>query len=225
MEDYDTDLWAWNIDTGTWTQRARMYPGAYYTSEGSIEYHPGMDRLLGYDGKTQEVSSYNPATNTWTRLTPDGLGSSYHNYMRFNPVYNVCVFGGGNGENRMYKITAAGTITQVANAPVNIGTNNAIITVDPVGGEYLVFANDSTFRAYNVNTNTWRTISGGAPALFAESWSPASNGIAAAPVSNYGVVMFLVHSGGAGKVLIYKHSDGPPPDTLPPVPPPKFWKQ
>jgi hypothetical protein len=85
--------------------------------------------------------------------------------------------------------------------------NGALFTVDPVGGEYLVFGRDGSFWAYDVTRDAWTRQPG------SDFFSPTTNAdggiisqVVAAPVSSYGVVMFAKFNYASSNVYLYKHT-------------------
>jgi len=130
---------------------------------------------------------------------------SYHNFAEYNPVVKVVVGGGGNGSSDLYKLDTLGAVTKMKNAPFGVGTMQSVFTVDPVTGDYLVFNASSQFYAYNVRTDTW-TQKGGTVPIFT-SGSPVVSSVVAAPVSTYGVNVFVSCDGANCEVNVYKHAE------------------
>jgi hypothetical protein len=71
------DLWAFDMQTQTWTELAPAGPVPAPRSNPSLVYDGASKRLLLYGGKTAEGASgeswrYDLATNTWARFENDG---------------------------------------------------------------------------------------------------------------------------------------------------------
>ena len=86
---------------------------------------------------------------------------AYHEIARYNPVHKVIVFGGGNDSKgfvsrEMWKLNADGKVTKLHEAPISIGITHTIFVVDPVTGQYLVFARDGSVYEYDVVADDWK---------------------------------------------------------------------
>jgi hypothetical protein len=132
------------------------------------------------------------------------------------------LFGGGSGNRNIYKLDASGTVTSLGLAPIPLGTQQSIVTVDPVSGNFLVFGTNGSFYVYNIITNTWQLRP--QQNLF----DPIHNGtsaiwqVVATPVSTYGVVMFVKWNNSQSTVYLYKHTAS---ETIAPSVPPGLTVQ
>jgi hypothetical protein len=180
---------------------------------GGMAYFPELDKIIYYDGQASggTLKLYDPNTNTWQNLGAGYGCSTYHSFAEYSPIHKVVIFGGGNGCNKFYKIDVNKTITPLKNAPVNLGVAwGTICTVDPVTGDYLFATSGGQFYAYDVTTDTWDLQSGSAPIFDPPLITSDSKiqGIVAAPISTYGVLMYLVpHYGQDPTVHISKHAE------------------
>lgn len=213
---YDTRTSAWLSDTASGPSMdccAGVEHFAEFTG-GITTAAPGGVVLAG----NGNVYVYRAETNSWTgALSAARLNfGDYHTVAEYNPVHKVTIFGGGEiynpyqAFNTLYKLAPDGSITPLAGAPFNLRVNQSIVTVDPVGGDYLVFGPNGEFYALNPVTNTWTQQPG--PPPFAspkrESGVMTVDLTVAAPISTYGVVMFIKHIPGNAaqtKVYLYKH--------------------
>jgi hypothetical protein len=163
------------------------------------------------------VHVYRAATNSWVgplNTTPLSDTGDYHNVAEYNPVHKVVIFGGGNGSGALYKLSANGAVTPLTAAPFPLRVIESIVTVDPVSGDYLVFGRNGEFYKFDVTdgpAGTWTRLAG--PPPFASPLLGSSSStvdlVVAAPISTYGVVMFIKHIPGNAsqtKVYLYKHS-------------------
>jgi hypothetical protein len=97
-------------------------------------------------------------------------------------------------------------VTGLNPAPVNIGIEETIFTVDPVSGDYLVFNNARQFYAFNVQTGAWKQQNT-VPPVFTSGYGIPVHGAVASPVSTHGVVMFVTCEGSDScRVIVYKHA-------------------
>jgi hypothetical protein len=191
----------YDVAKAEWTTLPEIKDAA--TGHGTaIAYFPerkGLVRVLG-----GQVHFYDEKMNEWSRVNKDRLAMGpYHNFAQCSPVHKVVLFGGGNNSKDVYKLDAEGKVTALKSAPVAVGVNTTIITVDPVSGDLLVLHKDGQFFACNPTTDTWKEVkTDGMP--FAMKGS--SFDVAAAPVSSHGVVLFFTAQAKGLKVCLYKHA-------------------
>ena len=215
------DVYKWTRATGSWAQLA-LAPVLEIAI--AIEYFPEMGGLLmaGTRNNVGELHIYRESTKSWSQLAGGLPMGPYHNHASYNPVHKIVVFGGGNGSSQLHKVDAAGKVTQIASAPIEVRIKTAIFTVDPASGRYLLFGNAGGFYQYDVPTNTWSSVSTANVPLFAPSGERAAYRVAV-PISTHGVLAFLVEGGTSDtRELLYRHAPAapaPPIDTTPPAPP------
>lgn len=217
----------YDITTQTWSDLPSIPTSVmgYNNCCVGVEWFPERQSLIYVSlesGSNGSVAEYRESTGQWTRIGPGSnlpMGA-YHHFAEYNPVHHIVLFGGGNGSQAVYKLTPAGQITRMQDAPVGVGIQASIITVDPVSGDYLVFTSNNYFYSYNVITDVWTLISSGGTSvpIWTTGYGNSIHGVVAAPVSNYGVTTFVTCNFSACKVNLYKHSNTPPPsDTTPPT--------
>jgi chitodextrinase len=203
---------------------------------GAIEFFPQMGTqgslIFVSGGETSSpapfggagVFRFDLATNAWSRLASGVAMGGIHTFAEYNPVARVVVFGGGEGSRKLHKLSSTGQVTPLRDAPIGLGIQEALFTVDPVSGDFLVFQgrSGSTFYSYNVQTDTW-TNRGTAP-IFSTVYGNSVHGVVAAPVSTHGVTMFVTCNNSNCRVTLYKHAAGggtpvppPPADTAAPT--------
>lgn len=200
----------YKISNGTWSDTPQNTD--IYSIALGISYFPEAHGLFVADMQIQKTWIYLDATGQWKTLSPVvGTSGSYHGISEYNPVHKVVIFGGGNGNRSLYKMDSLQRITRLNDSPVDLNCSSlsSLLTVDPVSGDYLVITSDGLFHIYDVLTDTWRM---GPGSSFFGSTKGGSNGavwgVIAAPVSNYGVVMFAKDNLANSMVYIYKHSGG-----------------
>jgi len=207
--------------TSTWSALPPIDPNLAYVQNccGALEYFPEMGGLVFAIGGYGEAVFFNATTGQWRKLNGANLPmGAYHNFAEYNPVHKVVIFGGGNEDPNipgdqsvaLYKLDQTGTITRMADAPLGLGVMQTISTLDPVSGDHLFFGNGDTFYSYDVTADRW-TLRGGAIPIFSPSFNPQVFGIVAAPVSTYGVTMFVKWYWNQSKAYLYKHAASAPP--------------
>ncbi|HKU15964.1 MAG TPA: hypothetical protein VJQ52_16335 [Steroidobacteraceae bacterium] len=201
-----TKLQRYDLDAKTWSSTA-SFSGGTQDAVG-IEYFPDMNKVLYIDeGQTR---LYDPVSNSWSTISGAlaGLGP-YHNIAEYSPVHKVMIMGGGNGSRALYRVNASGQITRLKDAPIEIGVTNSIVTVDPVGGNFLVFGRNKSFYEFDPIRDTWAPLAK-PPFVDLTSDFPDIQGAAAGPVQRYGVIMVTKYDGNASKVYLYKHKHSDP---------------
>ena len=190
------------------------WPDGYYVSvTGGLEYFPELGGLVYINGGGKE-SSIGYALlfkdNKWKELRSGLHFGEYHTFIEYNPVHRVVLFGGGEwyqrGESReLYQIDAEGKVSKLKDAPLDLGTHETIFTLDPASGKHLVFGRDRTFWEYDVKADKWHRLDKKVPFFTDTSYDNPVQGTIAAPLGDYGVVMFVSYH--ANRVYVYKHSE------------------
>jgi hypothetical protein len=168
----------------------------------ALEYFPEMKGLFHVYEQGAPLSLFSLETKTWQRMSPSPAMGAYHNLAEYSRVHNIMLFGGGNyGERLLYKMDASGAVTKIAEPPVDVGINKALLTADPVTGDFLVLSGENSsdsLYVYHVNTDVWETLGP----------NPGINNAfcVVAQISTYGVICFLSNS--SWPVLLYKYADG-----------------
>lgn len=175
----------------------------------ALEFFPDLDGLVWVRGAVGEVWLFRENGQQWSQLgtwpTQDGGTWTFAEY---DPVHKLLLFGSGNS-NTLFKLASSGQITTLRNPPITIydGSGYAgVFTVDPVSGTYLLLTPTSRqFYSYDLNTDSWQLRSSPTkPDL-------SSKGVAATPVSGYGVNLFVSCTRGDCHAHVYKHAGSPPP--------------
>lgn len=217
-------VYQYSIERAEWSQLPNNTSGSQSIAM-ALEYFPEMDGLVHVING--EVNILNKRTSQWSTLAKDLAMGDYHNFAEYNPVHKVVLLGGGNDSNKMYKLSANGQITALRPAPFSLAISRALITVDPVSGDYLIFGGNDKFYAYNIAADSWTPEPAPTVPIF-KKVADESNifGCIATPVAGYGVTMFvkLVLEQGA-RVYLYKHSDAGTPDNILKVGPGRTYKK
>ncbi len=209
-------VFKWTRATKTWSE---LPSGPNPAVAVALEYFPELGGLLLVGGG--EVHLYHEATRTW-RLLAQGLSMGpYSSVASYNPVHKVAIVGGGDNSTRLYRVDSSSKVSPIASAPVAVGIQSSVFTVDPVSGKHLLFGSGGGFFEYDVSANTWSAGNSAGVAMFA----PGTNRIlfrSAVPIGTHGVIAFLTLDGSVARVYLYRHAPGvsaPPADTTPPAPP------
>src|SRR5438093_11426880 len=224
----DRVIHRYHMDTGVWTSMPANNVTPNNSDAVGIEYFPELHGVIwagDESGDNGGLTRLNDATGQWDRIGQAAAYSigQYHNFAEYNPVRKVVVFGGGTGGSatrQMWKLDANGVVTRLNPAPVAIGIQSSIFTVDPVSGDYLVFTSSNQFYVYNVVTDTWTLkASGSAVPIWTTSYADPVHGVVGGPIDTYGVNVFVTCDGSNNcKVNLYKHSSGggtpPPPSSF-----------
>ena len=208
-------VWRYRRVQDVW-QMASSMPTTFIATDDLIAccigvvYFPELKGLVYADGDQGSIYSYGTTTAKWTMHATGLPMGPYHNFAEYNPVHKVVVCGGGNGSSDLYKVDSTGKVTTLKDAPLGLGICQSIFTVDPVGGDYLVFGADGSFYVYDVLSDTWTRQPGN------DFFSPVNGGgtsdgrliwyVVATPVSSYGVTIFVKFNFASSSVYLYKHS-------------------
>jgi hypothetical protein len=203
------EVYKYSARTNSWSTVAQSC--GYCYTYGGLDYFPEANGFFAVGHKGAKFAS--KISGQWSSLP--WSGSTYHYFSVYNPAHKVIFFGGGNGSRAINKLDASLKITSLGGAPIPVGTSNGNVTTDPVSGQYLVYNGGSTFYEYNISTNKWTSTSTLPPASIRHLFPKE---LAAAPVSTYGVVMYLCYDASNYKdpvVYLYKHSETTSTDALP----------
>jgi hypothetical protein len=213
-----------NIASGSWSAVPALGTNVmgYNSCCVGVAYFPERQSLVYASieaGTNGAVVEFSEQTGQWNRIAGGLPMGAYQNFAEYNPIQKVVLFGGGNdpGSRKMYKLTSSGQVTALRDAPISLGVMQAIVTVDPVSGDYLFFNNSRQFYTYNVATDTWRLQSIALP-IFTNAFGIPVFGTIASPISTYGINMFVTcDEGPSCWVTLYKHAAGGGTATPPPV--------
>lgn len=181
---------------------------------GALEYFPEMKRLIYLDGDWG-LWAYDPVANSWSELANASVANATPGltnltmpsttvFSLYNPVQKVLLFGGGSN---LYKMNAAGQFTTMHAPPVSLGVTNAVVSVDPVGGKFIVLAGNSMYQ-YDVSTDTWLQLAIALPSVLTAELG-VGDGLVETPVTTYGVIMYTKYDNTSSAVYLYKHSPTP----------------
>ena len=210
-----------DMSTNTWTNLPSI-PTTVMANRNccvGVAWFPERNSLIYASVETSSngsVIEYQESTGQWQRLgssVPNLPMGTHQQFAEYNPVNKVVVFGGGAGSHDIYKVDSLSQVTALQPAPISLGVEESIFTVDPVSGKYLVFNNLKQFWVYDVNQDTWDLQSGTPPIFNTPVYDPPVHGIVATPVDSYGVTMFVKCVSSDCHVYLYKHY----PDNVPPT--------
>ena len=187
------------IDSKTWSTTPAINMG--YGVAGGLAYFPERGGLVVVNGG--HVMFWSALQNNWERLGYRLAMGGYHNFAEYNAVHKTVLFGGGNDSSDLWKLGVTGAPVRLKNAPLSRWIPETTTTVDPVSGDYLVLRRQSSplFYQYDIVADEWKVL----PMYpFADANSPDLSAVAA-PIPEYGVVMFLKYGYEPAEVWLYKH--------------------
>jgi len=194
-----SDVYKYDILTDKWVEIPNM--PARSTCCGALSYFPELEGLVYVGGNN--LFYYSKQLDKWEVLSsPAGL-RSYHNVSEYNPVHQVVLFGGGNGVYDLYLLDQNKKITKIKNSPITLRCTQANhLTLDPVSGKFIAIdlSNGGGRRMWEMDLATdsaWHSL---------PITAPFGGPTISAPVSNYGVTMFLNENGSKTGTYLYKHS-------------------
>lgn len=145
----------------------------------------------------------------------DDPNLAYHTLSEYNAPSDTLIYGGGNDENRMWKLPPNRVITQIANAPttLNILGDRVRLCSDPASGGFLLQKGlTNSWWYYSVSADTWTSVSqstgdGSSP----QSGAPNLGGeehVIATPIDEYGVSMWIQYTSPTtdANVWLYRHA-------------------
>jgi len=121
--------------------------------------------------------------------------------MVYSPNHKVVVFGGGDASRKVWKMTAAGVITQLDDVPAGItslvgpgGAPHAMTFANPANGNIVVMERATNWFELNPTAapgSQWSVKSGTAQILAANTVDGSAYGVVCATIPEYGVVFFV----------------------------------
>jgi len=173
----------------------------YFPELGGLVFASGGQPHEGAPPGIGKVGLFHSATRQWRLLATNLQVGPSHNFIEYNPVHKVVVWGGGGNHREVYQLNATGKVTRMKDAPVALGVLESIVTVDPVGGTYLVFHASGRFYEFDVTKDAWTLLKGRTPPILQFGSHPISECIEAS-IGTYGVVMFVKYFPGDSKVFL-----------------------
>jgi hypothetical protein len=187
-----------------------------------LKYFPERGGLVWVD-PDWGAFIWTKSTNTWTRIADTSVNeTALVNFGWATSVSNISgVYSPAKrlllvvANSNMWKLDETGTWTQLVTAPISLGINASSMVADPVSGDLVVMRNGSTtMRRLNPDgAGSWSTISATIPASLMELNGPG-DGLVSAPITNYGVIMYVKY-GGTTETWLFKLS----PSTTDPLTP------
>jgi hypothetical protein len=174
---------------------------------GGLEYFPELNGLVLANGDSG-LLHYDPAANRWSEISGASWGD-YHNFAEYSAVHRLMIFGGGEGAGGsvLFRLDAHRQIARLNDAPRRMGTTHSVVTVDPVGGNFLVFFDDASYE-FNPLTEVWAPLPSVPPWL--SLGAPGIFNVVATPISDYGVVLVAKYAGDDSRVYLYRHRPSAP---------------
>jgi hypothetical protein len=197
--------------SGQWRELPTL-PAPHTGYASAIEFFPELGGVVFVDS-IAGVWLLELSSSRWTQLaTADTvpLGGDNHQFAVYNRREKVVLFGGGNGNRRMYALTADRQIYELARQPVELGPKEGTVVVDPASGALLAFSFDGRFFSYDLRTNQWRYSRDDLSSHPADYLPSGGGFLPAISIPRYGVIMFIVAAGNDSRVLLYRHAPSSP---------------
>src|SRR5215470_9330097 len=192
----------------------------------SQAYFPDRNSLLRWDGSFG-LYEYSPTSNTWTaragaEVSISGLPSfscgsvCQPSWSLYSARCRCIIFGNGpvlekfNSDGSFTALTHSGGPSSINISP----SGNASVVVDPVSGFLLVIVQGGSMfvldpGATNSASGSWSR--GPAAPSFFNAGNGVNESLISAPISTYGVVMYVKHDDSStGRVFLYKHAPSAP---------------
>lgn len=154
-----------------------------------IEYFSALDGLMHHK---KQLGLFNNKLQKWVDIgicPVDG----YHSLSRHNPFREeILMTGGNNNPQVMARLKKDGTIERLKDVPIKLTVRHDKISVDPLTGKYLIFA-DNNYE-FDSNKNEYRQFQTTIP------YNKYSMPVCAF-IPEYGVIMWAETRG----VFLYKH--------------------
>jgi len=146
---------------------------------GGLVYVNQNGRAAWFDGTAWHALPV-PAHEPW---------AGYNQFSEYDPVHKRVLLGGGNGSGRvLYALDAAGTLTRMQPAPIELGVGRTLAASDPLTGTFLVTVlATQEYWAYDIERDAWTNVTGtlhGKPRL-ASAFQVA--------IPEYGVILYFSH--------------------------------
>jgi hypothetical protein len=210
------DIWIWN--GATWSSGTQLPAAVTDTSASSLTWHPkvGNNGALIYVDRRR---IYKLVSGTWTQIQSFGsVSGSIHAVSEYNANSDLLVFGCGNTDTAMRKMTSLEVISDIADPGLNFGSSelHGLFIADPTGRGFIGWKKETTsWRHYNPDTNQWTPLtpsvgSGASPQNGVPPLSSAATGRHSIcfSIDAYGVMMFVQYTGGStgADVWLYRHT-------------------
>lgn len=164
------------------------------------------------------IMVFDPLSSAWSLINVPATYppvDPYHTLMAYSATYNCAVYGGGNGNRRLFRLNQDRTVDEFPQFPTNIGIQAANLTTDPVTGKFLVWGSGRRFWVIDPsnlsNPYTEITATRSPPARGLHGVSDPSIGnpdsLVSIPLPDLGVICYLSADGASyANMFLYKHA-------------------
>lgn len=156
---------------------------------------------------------------SWSNLpSPPNWWGSYHVFSEYNPVSDVTIMGGGNGGNRIVYKYDGSSLTQLTDAPVDLGASSSLVAANPAGSGYLVYSfSNNEWWDFDVANDAWSLVD----PLQSPPTLSGTAGAIQVPIHDLGVLAILTIESTEPTFYVYKPVGGTTPEPTPdPTPDP-----
>jgi len=195
-------MWEFKPATSTWSKTNLKYGNS--SLRDAATFFPGLGVITLRGEPKMGLYIFDTATKTQKVIPNAVLHRQLHTFSAYSPKHDVMLYGGGDGNKKVYILDRKLKTKQVADSPYPIrtvsgGTAGGWVTVDPKTGDFLaLFAQNAELHRYNPKTNKWTRI-GLSP------FKPKLARTVAASLHDHGVILFASKTGDkTAKITLYK---------------------
>lgn len=207
---------SWTLVTGPSVYQQTSAGADWWT--GTLSGSQSMGALVVWLLGLGDLMIYDPGLNSWQDVNVTVSGDNlYHGILVYSPIYNCAIFGGGNSTPRgLWRLNSDRTVTQLANAPIDVGIQRSNVVCDPVSGKFLFWgAGGSFYEMVPTGSGTFTALTGTRipPSAGLHGVSDPSTGggapdaLISCPIPDYGVIAYMSASGASyANMFLYKHA-------------------
>jgi hypothetical protein len=210
VKQYDSNVvhvWngSWQADTTAMTNEC---------DAATITWHPTLGIFYA---DTRICRTYSGGVWTDRATLTAGLAQN-HTVSAYNTVSNILIFGSGNNDGTMRKITSAGVVSTIATPPFNVGSSESqgLLAEDPTGRGFIGRdKNTGSWTFYNPDTDAWSSLtqstgSGASPQNGLPNLASGGTTVHSLSITipQYNCIMYIQYAGSAvgANVWLYRHT-------------------
>ncbi len=159
------DTWAYDPSTNTWTNLSPTGAVPSARDSQAMVYDPSTHRVIlfggfGASGELNDTWAYDPAANTWTKLSPSGTlpPARFGTWLVYDPsIHQVIMFGGEYGTSGALNDTwaydpAVNTWTKLSPSGTLPAARTCMMVYDSANNQVILFGGNNSTSGFN---DTW----------------------------------------------------------------------